>query len=439
MTRHIGKRIWLAGAVQLAPPRECCVSILLVSLAVTLFGIAAYAQSASGDNLLPNPSFESVEPPPPTPETARAGAPPDQWLPRTWEVWAPAGALFRCPDDPAQAHSGRRCASIKTPGPGVVLRYGPLPIADTNLWAVRLWARGTGTLALAAMNFEQNRQLNRVTAPLSNAWTEVTLEFAPTEPYGKWWLDVSHEGAAEFWVDDASVSHPGLKPFGLPPEQPLGQDAHTLLYLPCEELREEQREGDVRFLKLDGVELLSVGHVEQSKAGEGRFGKAMGLWPGSSLLCSANQYLNSTSGTVEVWIKLRTPRNDTISQHFVGVPGPDGMYFGKHVWGNLSLGFGSGWRGLCSATAGANAANLWQPGVWRHFAACWDQEALAIFVDGQLVAWQAKPQLALSLGDALTIGGSNWSVDRGSFDFDDLRISDIARYKVPLPAPGEKP
>ena len=55
-------------------------------------------------------------------------------------------------------------------------------------------------------------------------------------------------------------------------------------------------------------------------------------------------------------------------------------------------------------------------------------------VGGLYVAWQARPTLPVSLGDSLTIGGSNWGVDRGSFDLDELRISDHVRYRWPLPA-----
>jgi len=389
---------------------------------------------ASADNLLPNPSFELSEPPVPTSETAKAGAPQDLWLPRTWEVYVPAGARYRLTDDPGQAHTGRRCVSINTPGPAAVLRYGPLPITDALPWSVSMWARGTGTLTVAAMQLERNQTFGRVTVALSNTWNEVTLDFAPPADAAKWWLDIGHSGPAELWVDDASISHPGIMPLGLPPELPLTPDTHTLLYLPCDELRVGERDGDVQFLTLDEIELVGVGHTEQSKPGEGRFGRAMGLWPGSSLLCSANQYLNPASGTVELWIKLRTPRNDGISQHFIGVPGPDGMYFGKHVWGQMALAFSRGWQRLCGAGVSPNPANEWQPGVWRHFAACWDARALEVFVDGKLVAWEANPQLAGSLGDALTIGGSNWGVDLGSFDFDDLRISDVARYHWPVPS-----
>ena len=64
------------------------------------------------NNLLPNPSFESVEPPAPTPETAAKGAALDAWVPQAWEVRFWGGSVYQCPDDPGQAHSGRRCLHI---------------------------------------------------------------------------------------------------------------------------------------------------------------------------------------------------------------------------------------------------------------------------------------------------------------------------------------
>jgi hypothetical protein len=414
-------------------------SALLGIAAVTMFTSTATAQVVPGQNLLPNPSFESVEPPPPTPETAKTGAPQDQWRPRTWDVAVPPGVQFRCPDDPAMAHTGRRCVYFNAPAGLAMLRYGPMPVCDAQPWTVKVWARGTGTLVLVAADWTCNQQLKRTTLPLTNAWTEVALEFAAPATCEKWWLDVTHEGPAEFRLDDASITHAGFTPVALPPEKPLSKDEHTLLYLPCEDLHQGEKDGEIQFLVLDGIELLSVGHVEQSKDREGRFGKAMGLWPGSSLLCSANQYLNPTSGTVEAWIKLRTPSDDGISQHFIGVPGPDGMYFGKHIYGQVTLSFSAGWQGLCGASTVMNPPL--QPAVWRHFVACWDPNALEVFVDGKLIAWQARPHVAYSLGGALTIGGSNWGEDRGSFDFDDLRISDFARYHWPLrtdPQPGQQ-
>ena len=107
-----------------------------------LLGVAAAAGLPARANLLPNPSFESVEPPPPTPETARTGAPPDQRRPRTWDVAAPPGTQFRCPDDPAQARSGRRSVHFNVTGGQAILRYGPMPVADDQPWTVKLWARG---------------------------------------------------------------------------------------------------------------------------------------------------------------------------------------------------------------------------------------------------------------------------------------------------------
>ena len=63
----------------------------LVAVCATM---AASALAAELPNLLPNGSFEMVEPPPPTPEQVAKGlsAPPDTWLPRTWDI-RPTNAL----------------------------------------------------------------------------------------------------------------------------------------------------------------------------------------------------------------------------------------------------------------------------------------------------------------------------------------------------------
>jgi hypothetical protein len=416
--------------------------MLMLNLAVGLL-IAQSQPSAPPSNapanILPNPSFESTEPPVPTAQTAKTGAPSDHWMPRTWEVSISQGATYRCPDDAKQAHSGRRCVYFQTAGPGAVLRYGPLPVFDKQPWTASVWLRGKGTAVLSAFEYDSNQPFKRAEVPLTADWKQAQVQVSPPEKAQQWSVDIAHTGPVEMWIDDASVTHPALAPLMLPPNKPLGKDQHTLLYLPCEKAHEEKLEGNVRFITLDGFELIGAGKFELSKQGDGPFGgKSMGLWPGSSIFCSASQYLNPSSGTVEMWIKFRTARDDGISQHFVGVTGMNGMYFGKHVYGNLTLGFSNGWRGLCNTSVGMSPATTWQPGVWRHFVACWDKDALELFVDGKLVAWQTKPTLAKGLEDSLCIGGSNWGVDTGSFDFADLRISDIARYKFPLPNPTEK-
>ncbi len=127
--------------------------LIFAVLLVAAVGVLAEPPQTGG-NILPNPSFESTEPPVPTPETAKKGAPREQWMPRTWEVSVSPGAQYRCPDDAKQAHSGRRCVYFQTAGPGAVLRYGPLPVFDKQPWTASVWLRGKGTAVLSAFEYE---------------------------------------------------------------------------------------------------------------------------------------------------------------------------------------------------------------------------------------------------------------------------------------------
>ena len=71
-------------------------------------------------------------------------------------------------------------------------------------------------------------------------------------------------------------------------------------------------------------------------------------------------------------------------------------------------------------------AGSWQPGVWRHLAACWDKELLQLFVDGKLIGWERNPKLSRFLGPELGIGSPG-------LELDDLRISDVVRYRQAVP------
>jgi hypothetical protein len=161
----------------------------------------------------------------------------------------------------------------------------------------------------------------------------------------------------------------------------------------------------------------------------------MALEPGSTLVTSADQHLNGKVGTIELWVKLRAPRQDNVSDCFVGVIGGDGMYFGKFIFGQIAFGFNTNFARQCGFECWPNQVTNWAPGAWRHFVAVWDKDVIEVFIDGKLTGYQAKPNLTKYPGDCLSIGGSNWGVDLGSFDFDDVRISDVVRYRFPVPEP----
>lgn len=73
----------------------------------------------------------------------------------------------------------------------------------------------------------------------------------------------------------------------------------------------------------------------------------------------------------------------------------------------------------------------WQPGVWRHIAACWDKDLMELFTHGKLAAWELKPKLLRVTGDRLGIGSA-------SMELDDLRISNLVRYRVPVRTDGPR-
>jgi len=379
--------------------------------AVVAFMLGGVSSALAQANILPNPSFELVEPPPPT----AAPPAPESWLPRTWNVVQQHGALWRCPDDPGQAHSGRRCAHFRSPLHGTaILRYGPMPVPNEQPWTVKLWARGKGQL-LAAANEALPDRLNRLQewpVAIEERWKLFEFQFQPGPKCRQWTFELATRGEAEVWLDDVFISYSGLTSLGLPPDKPVAKDEHTLLHLPFEEPLNE----DAFFLK---------GQVRLTD--EGRFGKALALGADAYVACSANENVDPRLGTVELWCKLLSPGNDRVYRPFVSVPGPEGMAFRKDQYSHIGFGFSSGWRSLSHATA-MGYADFWQPGVWRHLAACWDKDLLQVFVDGKLIAWTYNPMLSKALGPELRLGAA-------AMELDDLRISTVVRYRLPVPPP----
>ena len=380
---------------------------------------AALAEAPQApNNLLPNPSFERVEPPPPTPATAMGKPiPPENYLPRTWNVAPHGGAEVLCPEDAAAAHSGKRCVRLKAPQGRAVLRYSMAPVPHQSLWTVRLWARGTGKLTLRMYQVGKDKwtPLEPKVLDVSREWRPLEAQLDPKDSR-LITLDFAADAPADIWIDDVSVSYPGLPALNLPPTKPLGKDRDTLLYLPFEEWFDE----DAFFVKQK---------AGLSKEGEGVFGKCLVLGPDGYVACSANENVDPAQGTIEVWFKLLTPGSDGLYRSIVGVPGMEGLMLAKDQYSHIVFAMSTGWRTLCRAVA-MGYAWQWQPGVWRHLAACWDKDLVQVFVDGKLVAWESNPKLPRVLGPELAIGSAN-------LELDDLRISRVVRYRQPVP-PQEK-
>lgn len=319
----------------------------------------------------------------------------EDWVPTTWDMRGDWGATVTCPDDPAQAHSGRRCVRLKADqGVGHII-YGPLPCPDARPWTIRLWARGSGTLLVQGIEYLPDRWERLPDMPpvqVSDAWTQYELHVTPQAERRQWWLDIATQGKSDVWVDDVFAGYEGAASLGLPPDKPVGKDDSTLLYLDFEQ-------------PLDEDAFYIGGKAGLSADNEGRFGKCLNLGADGYVACSANENVDPAQGTIEVWCKFLTPGNDVVLRPIVSIPGPEGMSLHKDQYSHISFGFSSGWATLSNATA-LGYADRWQPGVWRHFAACWDKDLMQVFVDGKLVAWCDKPKLSRSLGPELRIGGA---------------------------------
>ena len=371
-------------------------------------------------NVVPNPSFEVVEPPPPTPERAASGeaAPPEAWLARTWNVTTEGDAEWRCPDDPKQAHTGQRCGYVRADRGGGSIRFGPMPVPREAAWTVRLWARGQGQLAVGGyLTFAETweRMAQEAVLSLTQEWQSFTCTLEPDWACGWWVLDIATRGQTEAWIDDVVVSHADLPALDLPPGRPLGTDEHTLLYLPLDQ-------------PLDLGTFFVQGEVGLSEEGAGRFGRSLVLGPGAYVAGPACDYLHVPEGTVELWVKPYWPGSDGAAHSFVAVPGPDGMWLGKDQYAHISFGFSTGWGTVARAWADGYAYT-WQPGVWRHVAACWDRALVQVFVDGKLVACAQRFTLPAMLGPELKLG-------EAMMELDDLRISNVVRYRLPVPQPA---
>jgi hypothetical protein len=326
---------------------------------------------------------------------------------------------YSLPDDPAQAHTGRRCVHLQPTG-GMVLRYGPIPHFDDRPWTVCFWARGSGRVAAVAQEFFHPWTWDRLrdwSLPLSPEWTRFEFTFAPPSGTTTWHLDLGVQAPGEVWLDDVFVGHPGLTPLGLPPATPAGVDARTLFYLPFEE-------------PLDPYKFFLKGQVALSAAGAGRFGKSLVLGPEGYVACSASEKVRRRQGTIELWVKLLSPGNDGLTQTFLQIAGPDGLNLHKDIFHHVMSSFTGEFRTLSTAWAECYAYH-WQPLVWRHLAVSWDQEMLQLFIDGKLVAWEIRPLVPPAFGDELGIGP-------GLFEIDDLRVSDCVRYRVPLRLDGPR-
>jgi hypothetical protein len=293
------------------------------------------------------------------------------------------------------------------------VRHGPMPVPDQRPWTIKVWARGSGQLTVSVTDATTDawRDETLSTFDLRPEWTELSAVWTPPALCRKWCLTFLNSGPTDAWLDEASLTCEGATATGLPPRQPLTRDDDTLLLLDFEE-------------SLDQDAFYVGGQVKLTTDSQPGYGKALALGAEAYVACSADEHLNATAGTIELWCKLLQPGNDSTYRPFISVPGPEGFWLGKDQYAHVGLAFSTGWSTLASAIA-LGYAGQWQP-CWRHIAACWDASALQVFVDGKLIAWQVRPRLLRVVGPELRLGAPGMVIDN-------LRLSKVARYRVPLP------
>ena len=361
------------------------------------------------DNFFANPSFEWGQPPPLVrSNVGKTSFASDELVPRCWQL----NGKVTCPLDETKAHTGRRALLMTAPSGACEGTYHPLP-RFVGPRTIRFYARGTGTLHAAASTLVERKwqDLNSKEYQLTSDWRQYVFECPQERINESWKFHLGTVGETVAWVDDFSLDCPQSNLDGLPPHHPLQEDQDTSLYLDFE-------------TPLDPLSYFVKGEVSYTENEMPGFGKALHQGRDACVAGDAEEAIDPRQGTIECWVKLLSPGNDTQNRSFLRVPGMDGMGFGKNQYGHLSFGFSKAWRPLGSMLLMGRLYS-WRPHVWHHLAVTWDSDMMQCFIDGALAGWTLNPELPPTLGAILEIG------DPGVV-LDELRISRTVRYRVPV-------
>ena len=197
-------------------------------------------------------------------------------------------------------------------------------------------------------------------------------------------------------------------------------------------------------------------HTIITRGGQGRFGEAAvlvdGLTPhslipaGGGICYEVKDNLpTDAGGTIEFSLQIaklsRVARNTFFrcgehnAQRVIVFCDPNRKDFAKSrlwFWVNNNP---NPKKGTGYVTAGCLIKPLLD-GRWHHVAACWDREYAYLFVDGRLRS-RARKQIAFPIP---TQGKMSFSHPRSRTEWllDELRISDVCRYRVPGTARQER-
>jgi len=363
-------------------------------MALFCWSTAMLAAGPAPVNALPNGGFELVEP-----DAS------EQLIPRTWDVRARGASSVEVVPRPA----GGRCLRMYRQGATPHILCDRIPLADPVAWTLTFEIRGDGDVQAQVLACERGRWSTvcdqRVTA--TPEWQ--THQFSITPPQAATTLRLQFSASSEAFLDNVLFGHPGLPQLGLPPMERLPRDADTLLLLDFE-------------TDLDPFQYFIKGDVE--RGAEGRFGAGLRQGAGAYVATSAEDFLDARTGTVELWVKLLVPGGERVARPFVSVPGMRGLWLGRDQYGHISFSIRRHW-GVGVRVWADGYARTWQPGVWRHVAACWDQKLVQLWVDGRLLHSAPAQNLPDSFGPELRLGAPGMVID-------DLRISHNVRYRFPV-------
>ncbi len=202
--------------------------------------------------------------------------------------------------------------------------------------------------------------------------------------------------------------------------QEFTADAHTLLLL----------HGNGSLVGAGGeTPTFAAGHGYTL----GIFGQGIDLPAGAQLRYAAAGNLQAAAGTVEFWLR----------PHWQGNDGQGHLALSWGTWGGLLVGKDGGnyWRiilnrygdhGLPERGAGTNVSDQFVAGLWHHCAFTWDDDALQVYVDGEL-----KAEAAVGFAPPAITAGEFQISGEGTAEYldaviDELRISDIVRTSTEI-------
>jgi len=367
-------------------------AILLLPLTVVL------AAKEAPVNALPNGGFELVEP--------DAGG---RSVPRTWDVKTRGdGRAEVVPRRPA-GHCLRLWA-----GKGAArVFYDGIPVADAATWTLTFEVRGKGKVWARVSARDGNKWRKLLDQSVEGTGEWVSHRFSVTPGGTATMLRLELASSDDVFLDNVLLGHPGLPALNLPPIRRLESDQDTLLLLDFEK-------------ELDPFQFFLKGEVK--RVPKGRFGASLHQGAGAYVATSAEDFLDPQAGTIELWVKLLVPGGERVGRPFVSVPGMCGLSLARDQYGHISFGLNRHW-GVGVRVWADGYARSWQPGVWRHIAACWDRELVQLWVDGRLLGSAPARNLPDTFGPELRIGAPGMVIDN-------LRISRTVRYRVPLRPPN---